>query len=71
MMVFLLILNKREGMNVQKKKYFILMPPMLIIGLFLFYFLPVNQRPYVLLVPIVFWLIYYNWIFIERKQKKK
>ena len=61
-----------EGMkNVHKKKYFILMPPMLIIGLLLFYFLPANQRPNVFLVPIVFWLIYYTWIFIERKQKKK
>ncbi|WP_145939565.1 hypothetical protein [Paenibacillus glacialis] len=53
------------------KKYFILMPLMLIIGLLLFFFLPASQRPYVLLVPIVFWLIYYTWIFIERKQKEK
>ncbi|MEC0093413.1 hypothetical protein [Paenibacillus macquariensis] len=58
-------------MNVDKKKYFILMPPMLIIGLYLFYFLPANKRPYVFLVPIVFWLIYYTWLFIERIQKKK
>ena len=71
MMGFLLVLNKREGKNVHKKKYFILMPPMLIIGLILFYFLPANQRSYVFLAPITLWLIYYTWIFIERKQKKK
>ncbi|OAB40861.1 hypothetical protein PMSD_00870 [Paenibacillus macquariensis subsp. defensor] len=67
----MLALNKMEGMNVHKKKYFILMPLMLIIGLFLFYFIPENQRAYVFLAPIVFWLIYYTWIFIERRQKKK
>ncbi|OAB43316.1 hypothetical protein PBAT_18595 [Paenibacillus antarcticus] len=60
-----------EGMNVDKKKYFILMPPMLLLGIFLFYFLPANQRSYVFLAPIVLWLIYYTWIFIEIKHKKK
>ncbi|MCZ1269129.1 hypothetical protein EIH79_30885 [Paenibacillus tundrae] len=58
-------------MNIDKKKYFILMPPMLIIGLLIMYFLPVNQRAYVFLVPIVFWLIYYIWVFVERKKYKK
>ncbi|SEN77687.1 hypothetical protein SAMN05518670_2688 [Paenibacillus sp. OK076] len=58
-------------MDIDKKKYFILMPPMLIIGLFIIYFLTANQRAYVFLVPIVFWLTYYIWVFVERKQDKK
>jgi hypothetical protein len=58
-------------MIVHKKKYFILMPPMLIIGIFLLYFFPANQRPYVLTIPIVFWIFYYIWINFERKQKAK
>lgn len=53
------------------KKYFILSLPVIVIGILLFYFLPANQRPYILLVPMAFWLIYYTWIYIERKQKKK
>lgn len=53
------------------KKYFILLLPTILIGLFLFYILPAIQRPYVLIVPMVFWLIYYFWIYIERKQKNK
>ncbi len=52
------------------KKYFILLLPTIIIGLFLFNFLPAIQRPYILIVPMVFWLIYYFWIYIERKQQK-
>lgn len=53
------------------KKYFILLLPTILSGLFLFYILPAIQRPYVLIVPMVFWLIYYSWIYIKRKQKKK
>lgn len=55
----------------KKKYYFFMMPPMLIIGLFLLFYLPVNQRPYVFLIPIVFWIIYYVWIFIEKKENQK
>lgn len=50
------------------KKYLILMPPMLIIGLILLYYLPVTERHIVFLVPIIFLLIYYAWIYIERRR---
>ncbi|MDH6370434.1 hypothetical protein M2444_002214 [Paenibacillus sp. PastF-3] len=53
------------------KKYFILLLPTILIGLFLFYILPAIQRPYVLIVPMVFWLIYYSWTYFKRKQKNK
>lgn len=58
-------------MNVHKKKYFILFTPLLIIGIFLLFILPAEQRLYVYMLPPIFWLIYYAWIFIERKQREK
>jgi hypothetical protein len=54
-----------------KTKYFFLLVPMLLIGIFLVYYLPVSQRTYVLLVPIIFWIIYYTWIYIEKRLMKK
>ena len=55
----------------KKKYYFFVMPPMLIMGLFLLFYLPASQRPYVFLIPIIFWLIYYVWVFIEKKESQK
>lgn len=59
------------GMNMHKQKYFILILPFITIGLFLLYILPADRRYYLFLVPAVFWLVYYSWIFIERKQKER
>jgi hypothetical protein len=57
-------------MEVQKQKYFILLPPALLLGIFLLYYLPAGDRSYVFLVPIVFWIIYYSWIYVEKKKKE-
>lgn len=47
------------------------MPPAFIIGAILLMYLPASQRHNVLLSPMVFWIIYYTWIFIERKKAEK
>jgi hypothetical protein len=44
---------------------------MLLIGIFLVYYIPANQRTYVLLVPIIFWIVYYSWIYIEKRLSEK
>lgn len=54
-----------------KNKYFILVIPVMIIGIFLIYYLPANQRSYVLLIPVIFWIIFYVWIYIEKRGKNK
>ena len=53
-----------------KKKYFIVMPPGIIIGIFLLFYLPERDRTYVGLIPIIFWIIYYSWIYIEKRKKR-
>ncbi|MBU8791196.1 hypothetical protein KM885_10405 [Oceanobacillus caeni] len=45
-----------------KKKYCLLMLPLFLIGLFLLFYLPANQRSYVYLIQIVIGIIYYVWI---------
>ncbi|MFT8323007.1 MAG: hypothetical protein ABF649_19245 [Bacillus sp. (in: firmicutes)] len=42
------------------KKYLIFMPPFIFIGLFLLYYLPPNKTPYIFLIPIIFWIVYYK-----------
>ncbi|WP_262174695.1 SoxR reducing system RseC family protein [Saccharococcus sp. Marseille-Q5394] len=54
-----------------KKKYFILLPPALIIGIILLYYLPTEDRAYVFLAPIAFWIIYYSWIYVEKRNTKR
>ncbi|GIN72354.1 hypothetical protein J14TS2_28290 [Bacillus sp. J14TS2] len=51
-----------------KRKYFVLLPFALIIGIFLLFCLPPGNWFYVFLVPIVFWLIYYSWIYLEKRK---
>lgn len=58
-------------MDVHKKKYFILLTPALIFGIFLAYYLPAEDKLYMLSIPIVFWIIYYSWIYVEKKNKGK
>ncbi len=54
-----------------RKKYFILLPPALIIGIFLLYYLSPEDRAYIFLAPFAFWIAYYIWIYIERKKIKQ
>jgi len=51
------------------KKYAILTPPFLLIGVLLSIYLPVGQKQYAIVVALVFWVFYYIWVFIEKKRK--
>ena len=52
------------------KKYAILTPPFLIIGVLLILYLPPSQKHYGMLFSLVFWVAYYTWIAMEEKRKK-
>jgi hypothetical protein len=52
------------------KKYAILTPPFLIIGILLAIYLPLGQKHYAILVAFVFWATYYAWVYIEKKRIK-
>lgn len=52
------------------KKYAILLPPFILIGLLLVFYLPLGQKHYALLGALVFWAFYYTWVYIEKKRKK-
>jgi len=64
-------LNKSGGRKVHKRKFFILLTPTIIIGIFLIYYLPRDQKYLALIVPIIFRMIYYTWILIDRKKEEK
>lgn len=51
------------------KKYAILLPPFVMIFLIMAFNLPDNQKLYAVLAIILFWIVYYSWIFIEKKKK--
>lgn len=53
------------------KKYFILLIPTLVIGLLLLFYLPVSQRFYALIVPMVFWVIYHIWCLVDRSRTRR
>jgi hypothetical protein len=50
-----------------RKKYFTLLPPALILTLVAIYFLPTEAINYTLIIPLLFWVAYYGWIYIEKK----
>ncbi|RSL29048.1 hypothetical protein D7Z54_33345 [Salibacterium salarium] len=54
--------------DLKNKRYWILMPPFLIIALLLFTFLPNNYRYFSFLVIIVFWVVYYSWNYFAGKK---
>ncbi len=51
------------------KKYLLLMPPFFLFGLLLFAVLPVEKRPFIFWVPLIFWAAYYGWGKRNRKNK--
>ena len=55
----------------KNKKYWILMPPFLILAIVLMIFLPENYRSYSFLVIILFWLVYYFCGYNEKKKLPK
>jgi hypothetical protein len=58
--------NKKYWLD---KKYWILLPPFLVIGILLFIYLPGEHRKFVLLVPIVFWATYYTWRYMDKTRR--
>lgn len=57
-------------MNINKK-YWLLMPPVLILGIVLILFLPPEKNFIPLSLPIVFWCIYYVWKHYEQDRERK
>ncbi len=54
------------------KKYFILLPPFLILGMVLAFNLSSFKRSFALLgTAMAFWITYYVWIYIEKLIQKK
>jgi hypothetical protein len=53
-----------------RKKYWLLLPPFLIVGILLIIYLPDNQNFWALCVPLGFWAVYYGWIYMEKKLKE-
>lgn len=52
------------------KKYAILLPPFVLIGILFVLYLPSSQKHYGISVALVFWAFYYTWIYIEKKRGK-
>ncbi|NOU82803.1 hypothetical protein GC101_28465 [Paenibacillus sp. LMG 31459] len=60
------------AVKLHKMKYFILLPPFLVLGIILAYNLPYDKRSFALLLTtLVFWITYYIWIYIEKLMQKK
>nr|WP_304217145.1 hypothetical protein [Fredinandcohnia onubensis] len=52
------------------KKYAILLPPFVLIGLLLLFYLPTGQKHFAILIALVFWTFYYTWVYIDKKRRK-
>lgn len=55
----------------KNKKYWILMPPFLILTMALFIYLPQVYKLYSFSAIITFWIIYHSWNYIENKKLSK
>ena len=55
------------------KKYFILLPLFILIGIFLIIYLPPGQNQYPILIVfiLIFWAVYYFWVYIDKKRNKE
>ncbi|MBM6619588.1 hypothetical protein [Bacillus suaedaesalsae] len=51
------------------KKYLILLPPFLFIGILSIILLPVGEKHNSLLLALLFWVVYYLWIHFEKDNK--
>ncbi|WP_153406523.1 hypothetical protein [Gracilibacillus oryzae] len=52
------------------KKYVLLLPPFVLIGVLMLTYLPPEQTPYTILAVVAFWLCYYMWVFIDKKRNR-
>ncbi|MED4401778.1 hypothetical protein [Metabacillus fastidiosus] len=53
------------------KNYWFFMVPSFIIAFILIYTLDKQYKPYVLLIPLLFWIIYYIWVGLQKKKQQK
>ncbi|MBU7592817.1 hypothetical protein FVO58_09730 [Metabacillus halosaccharovorans] len=56
-------------MNIDRKKYLLIMPPFLIISIILFIYLPTDKKGFSIFAIIVAWILYYFWKDTENKKK--
>ncbi|WP_080844845.1 hypothetical protein [Cytobacillus gottheilii] len=55
----------------KSKRYWLLMPPFLIVGILLVIFLPQHLKPIGTLIGLPFWIVYYTWNYLSEKNIKK
>lgn len=55
----------------KNKRYWILMPPFLIVTIAIIFYSPVEYRKYSYVAMILFWITYYSWDFIAKKKLAK
>ncbi|MBD8068825.1 hypothetical protein [Bacillus sp. PS06] len=58
-------------MNIDRKKYLILMLPALIIATTLFIYLPTDKKGFSTFVILAAWVIYYSWLYIKKRETTK
>ncbi len=51
------------------KKYWLLFPPFFLVGMLLLFVLPRGKWPFVFLLPLIFWAVYYWWEKFDQKTK--
>ena len=54
----------------KNKKYWILMPPFLLLAILLILYLPTDLKPYSIISVMIFWVTYYIWTYADKKQNK-
>ena len=54
----------------KNKKYWILMPPFLLLAILLILYLPTDLKPYSIISVLIFWVTYYLWTSADKKKNK-
>jgi hypothetical protein len=54
----------------KNKRYWILMPPFFLFAVLLGLYLPNDLKPYIFLIVLLFWVIYYSWSYFDKKRIK-
>ncbi|KAF0821010.1 hypothetical protein KIS4809_0537 [Bacillus sp. ZZV12-4809] len=53
------------------RKYFILLIPALVIFIASAFIIPYNKFYLIYIIPFTFWVIYYSWLYIEKRKKRQ
>jgi len=54
----------------KNKKYWILMPPFLLLAILLILYLPTDLKPYSIISVLIFWITYYTWNYVDKTHTK-